>query len=116
MKITDKEAIEMYNYMPAQDYRYIAGENKIILFEILGRIKKKINTQNEIACMNAIETLFNKIEELDFLNKRAIFVYMREISGLTPKQLSVAMSNIRKHYRDIKGTDLEYFSLFFVQE
>jgi len=116
MKATDKEAIEMYNYMPSQDYRVIAIENKQILFEILRKIRKKISTQNEIACMNAIETLFNKIEELDFLNKRAVFIYMREISGLTPKQLSVAMSNIRKHYKEIKGTDTEYFSLFFVQE
>ena len=37
----------------------------------------------------------------DFLNKRAIYVYVREISGLTPKKLSVSMSSIRKHYRDI---------------
>ena len=55
------------------------------------------------------------IGDLDFLNKRAVFVYMREISGLTPKQLSVAMSNVRKHYKEIKKGDCEYYSLFFVE-
>lgn len=113
-KTQDKEAIEFYNHIPSQDMCVIAGENKQILFEIFEKIKKKINSPNEISCMNAIETLFNKIEELDYLNKRAVFVYMRDISGLSPKQLSVAMSNIRKHYREIKGTDTEYFSLFFL--
>ena len=38
---------------------------------------------------------------LDFLNKRAVFIYVRDISGLNPKQLSVAMSSIRKHYKEI---------------
>jgi len=112
-KSQDKEMIEMHNHVPSQDMRVIAKENYKILDEIFIKIKRKINNPNEEACMHAIETLFNRIDDLDFLNKRAIFVYMRDISGLTPKQLSVAMSNIRRHYRDIKGTDVEYFSLFF---
>ena len=48
--------------------------------------------------------------ELDYLNKRAVFVYLRDISGLTPKQLSVSMSNIRKHYKDIKKTNKNHYS------
>ena len=51
---------------------------------------------------------FKNIDELDFLNKRAILVYVRDISGLSPKQLSVAMSSIRKHYRRLVGPDLKY--------
>ena len=113
MKNADKEIIETHNHVPSQEYFLIAKENKQILKEINQKIRKKIHSQNEIACMNAIETLFGKIEELDFLNKRAVFVYLRDISGLTPKQLSVAMSNIRKHYREIKSSNTEFYSLFF---
>ena len=40
-------------------------------------------------CAQAIRTVFVNIDNLDFLNKRAIYVYVREISGLTSKQLSV---------------------------
>ena len=114
MKSTDKEAVEMYNYTPSQDLVLISQENKQIMQEIFKKIKKRINSQNEIACMNAIEVLFDNIDDLDFLKKRAVFVYMREISGLTPKQLSVAMSNVRKHYKEIKKYDTEYYSLFFL--
>ena len=56
-------------------------------------------------------TLFTKIDDLDLLNKRAVFVYMRDLSSLNPKQLSVAMSSIRKHYRDLVKND--EFDIFF---
>ena len=60
--------------------------------------------------MDAIITLFQKIDDLDLLNKRAVFVYMRNLSNLNPKQLSVAMSTIRKHYRDlIKDGEFDIF-------
>jgi len=116
MKSADKMAIERSNICASPDDYVISSENREILKEIFEKLKKKISSPNEILCLNAIMTLFNKIDDLDFLNKRAVFVYLREISGLTPKQLSVSMSNIRKHYKDIKKTDTEYYSLFFISE
>jgi len=113
MKATDKLQIENYMIVPAQDVCMIAKENKKILFEMLEAIKKRLGSHNEIVCMKAIIALFDKLDDLDFLNKRAIFVYLRDMSNLTPKQLSVAMSNIRKHYREVKKNDVDYFSFFF---
>ena len=71
-------------------------------------IKSKISNNNEQVCLAAIMTLFKNINDLDFLNKRAVFVYLRELSGLNAKQLSVAMSNIRKHYREISKNNFEF--------
>ena len=75
-------------------------------------IKSKIERKNDIACIDAIIKVFEMIDQLDFLNKRAIFVYLREISGLNPKQLSVSMSNIRRYYRDIVKNNDDYQFLF----
>jgi hypothetical protein len=97
----DKSSIENYQIIPSQETLMIMKQNREMLDVLLVKIKNRLSNQNEIACVNAIITLFAKIEELDFLNKRAVFVYMRELSNLTPKQLSVAMSNIRKHYKEI---------------
>jgi|TARA_R110002060_G_scaffold68228_5_gene76938 hypothetical protein len=72
-----------------------------VINEIDGRVKKP----NEVLCAKAIRTVFENIDNLDFLNKRAIYVYVREISGLTSKQLSVSMSKIRKHYKEIVHDD-----------
>ena len=74
-------------------------------------IKKKLSGENEIACINAIIALFEKIDDIDLLNKRAIFVYLRDISSLNPKQLSIAMSSIRKHYKSLVKQD--EFDIFF---
>ena len=58
--------------------------------------------------MNAIITIFDNIQQLEFLNKRGIFVYIREISGLNSKQLSSSMTNIRRKYRQKVGAGKKY--------
>ena len=115
LSLTEKAKIESYQVIPSQEHVMIKEEDKIVLREMLLEIKKRISNPGEVACLDAIITLFNKIEDLDFLNKRAVFVYLRELSGLNAKQLSVAMSNVRKHYRDLKKSNPQYV-LFQVLE
>ena len=88
-----------------EDEKMMKIESMESLFELMKVIRGKLNSENELACMDAIITLFNKIDDLDLLNKRAVFVYMRDLSDLSPKQLSVAMSVIRKHYKNLVKTD-----------
>ncbi len=97
----DLEKIENYSVSPPQDFFIMKKESMDDLFRLMTKIREKLKSENELACMDAIITLFTKIEDLDLLNKRAVFVYMRSLSNLNPKQLSVAMSSIRKHYRDL---------------
>jgi len=107
----DFDFFENFFIEATQDARILREESKEDLFKLMGIIKERLNSDNEIACINAIITLFQKIDDLDFLNKRAVFVYMRDLSSLNPKQLSVAMSTIRKHYRDlIKDGKFDIFS------
>jgi hypothetical protein len=95
----------------SQDFKMMISESKENLSMLMIEIRGRLQNENELACIDAIITLFNKIDSLDLLNKRAVFVYMRDISGLNPKQLSVAMSTIRKHYRDLVKDDK--FDIFF---
>jgi hypothetical protein len=106
----DMSAIEMYKVVPAQDSEMIKRESIENLFSLMSEIKEKLSGENEIACIDAIITLFEKIDDIDLLNKRAIFVYLRDISNLNPKQLSIAMSSIRKHYKSlVKNGDFDIF-------
>jgi hypothetical protein len=107
----EKQMIESHHVIPAQDELFIREEDKKILKEVLVKIRSKPLNENEKLCVDSVITLFQNIEELEFLNKRAVFVYLREISGLNPKQLSSSLSNIRKYYREIVKTD-DYFILF----
>ena len=98
MSRLEKEMVESHSVVPSPDDLFI-------------RIEDKVSNENEKVCISAIITLFDNIEQLEFLNKRAVFVYLREISGLNPKQLSVSLSSIRKHYREIVKSD-DLFMLF----
>jgi len=108
LSIREKNTIEQHQVVPSQEDVFIREEDKLILLDLVDEIHKKLSNQNEIECIKAVKILFENIDDLDFLNKRAIFVYLREISGLSPKQLSVAMSNIRKHYRELVKGNFEF--------
>ncbi len=75
---------------------------------ILQQVKLKLKDQRDFRCIEAIQQVFDNVENLDYLNKRAVFVYLREISGLNSTELSSSLSNIRKHYRKIVGTDIDF--------
>lgn len=97
----DKRSLLNYDLIPAPDELLIKKNVHNEILEILIEIQNKVKGQKELSCISAIITVFNNIEQLDFLNKRAVFIYVRNISGLNPKQLSVAMSAIRKYYREL---------------
>jgi hypothetical protein len=111
LSLQNKIEIENFSIIPSQEDRLINKEDKNIIFEIISEIKNKTSNNNELSCLNAINTLFQNIENLELLNKRAVFVYLRELSSLNAKQLSIAMSNIRKNYKEIKNSD-DYYFLF----
>ena len=82
-----------------------------LIFGMLKHLTGAARTDNEKACISAITTLFENANDLEFLNKRAVFVYLREMSGLSPKQLTTTISNLKKKYRSLKEND--DFRIFF---
>lgn len=102
---------ESFRVGPNQERDILLSESKKDLDKILKTIREQLRSEREIICMDAIISLFDRADELELLNKRAVFVYLRDISNLSPKQLSVTMSKIRKQYREITGSG--DFLLFF---
>lgn len=101
----DKAAIANYQVVPGPDEILEKRNMKNQMFKVIDELETRVRKPNEVLCVEAIRTVFSNVENLDFLNKRAIYVYIREISGLNSKQLSVAMSRIRKHYKQIVHDD-----------
>lgn len=77
-------------------------ETKQFISNVLIDVKKMARSKNEINCINSIISIFNNIDNIDLLNKNALFLYLRELSGLTPKQLTVTIQNLRKYYSKSK--------------
>lgn len=98
----EKNILEEHNVLPSQDLFLEGLTSSEAVSTVLYDIREKVRTENELMCINSIITIFENIEEIDLLNKNAILLYMRELSGLSPKQLTTTMQAIKKHYKKIK--------------
>ena len=58
---------------------------------------------NDIKVLKAIKTLFEHSNEIEIFNKKAIYLYMREITSLNTKQIASSLSRLRLRYRTFKG-------------
>ncbi|MBV03484.1 MAG: hypothetical protein CML45_03725 [Rhodobacteraceae bacterium] len=73
------------------------------LFKEMESWEKLKLKENEKKVLEAIKILFNSIDEIEIFNKKAIYLYMREITGLNTKQIVNNLNRIRKRYRNFKS-------------
>lgn len=98
----DLSLIDSHNTL--QSAEDLLTENNIAndLKQLLVILNGKVKTENEKLCMKAIEQIVDKIDEIDLLSKRAVMLYIREITGLSSKQLSIVLSSLKKQYKIAK--------------
>jgi len=102
LSANEQRIIEDYNIVPAQDELLMSKGSAANVINVLQEIRSKVKTENELACINSIIIIFENIDDIDLLNKSAILLYMRELSGLSPKQLTTTMQSVKKLYRRSK--------------
>lgn len=101
----DLEIIENHSISPSPEDTMIKGDSSEKMSIILDRIAGLAVTENEVLCLKGINLLFGNVNDLDFLSKRAIMLYLREITALNPKQLSVVLSTLKRYYKICKHDD-----------
>jgi hypothetical protein len=60
------------------------------------------NKSNEMLVLRAIQELFRDPKEIEILNKKAIYLYLRELTGLKTKQIAVCLKKFRVRYKSFK--------------
>ena len=58
--------------------------------------------ENEKKVLQAIKILFETVDEIEIFNKKAIYLYIREITGLNTKQVVNNLNKIRIKYRQFR--------------
>jgi hypothetical protein len=58
--------------------------------------------QNEKRVLMAVRILLDSAEHIEIFNKKAIYLYLREITGLNTKQVVNNLNKLRKRYRVFK--------------
>jgi hypothetical protein len=99
----EQRLIEEQSIIPGTDSMLESNNSSNETLSTLYDIRTKIKTENELSCINSIITIFENIDDVDLLNKRAILLYMRELSGLSPKQLTTTMQIVKRHYKKLKS-------------
>ena len=54
---------------------------------------------NEEKVLNAVRMLLDEADNIEIFNKKAIYLYMREITGLNTKQVVNGLTGMRIKYR-----------------
>ena len=54
--------------------------------------------KNDILVVEAIKEIFDSRNELEILNKKAVYLYLREITGLNTKQITRSIKKIKPKY------------------
>jgi len=59
--------------------------------------------ENEIKVINAIKVLFEHSDDIEIFNKKAIYLYMREITDLNTKLIATVLGKLKIKYRGFKA-------------
>ncbi len=58
--------------------------------------------ENEKKVLMAVRILLDSAEQIEIFNKKAIYLYLRELTGLNTKQVVNNLNKLRKRYRTFK--------------
>ena len=58
--------------------------------------------ENEKKVLMAVRILLDSADQIEIFNKKAIYLYLREITGLNTKQVVNNLNKLRKRYRTFK--------------
>ena len=58
---------------------------------------------NERRIVEAIKILMEDPDSIEIFNKKAIYLYIREITGLNTKQIVTNLQKVRMRYLEFKG-------------
>jgi hypothetical protein len=72
-------------------------------FEELASWNGDMLKENEKKVLKAVKILFESSNDIEIFNKKAIYLYLREITGLNTKQVVNNLNKLRKKYRIFKN-------------
>jgi len=95
----DREHIVTYN-----NYYELRNEKEFwaLLHKEIGGWEIENLKTNERKVLEAIKILFENSEDIEIFNKKAIYLYLREITGLNTKQVVNNLNKLRSRYREFK--------------
>ena len=92
-------------FLATEDSYLTSREEQEFWESFYGELKSWDETQmkdNDLKVYKAIVILFESKEEIEIFNKKAIYLYLREITNLNTKQVVNNLNKLRVRYREFK--------------
>ena len=77
-------------------------EFMINLWDEIASWEPEMMKENERKVYEAVKILLQSVEQIDIYNKKAVYLYLRELTGLNTKQVVNQLNKMRKKYRVFK--------------
>jgi len=84
-------------------------QNKKMRKEMIENLKREMLTwevdfqkDKEKKVYDAVMMLFDSADDIEIFNKKAIYLYLRELTGMNTKQIVSQLNKMRKRYRDFR--------------
>ena len=68
----------------------------------IGTWENDFEKEQERKVYEAVKILLDSVEEIEIFNKKAVYLYLREITGMTTKQIVSQLNKLRKRYKLFK--------------
>jgi len=75
-------------------------EALVVFVKSLDENSSVIKNENDKKIISSIEYMLENMDKLEILNKKAIYLYLREMTGLTTKQLAPTLRKVKVEYRE----------------
>jgi len=71
-------------------------------FEEMDSWDQELLKENEQKVLKAVKILFESSQDIEIFNKKAIYLYLRELTDLNTKQVVTNLNKLREKYRVFK--------------
>ena len=99
--VSYRDQLEYLSY----DHDYNQQEEKEFfscLFMEIGRWEMMDLKDSERKVLDAVKVLLDNPDQIEIFNKKAIYLYLREITGMNTKQVVRNLNKLRVRYKDFK--------------
>jgi hypothetical protein len=98
LRMVDESLVTKNTYIEQR----IANEFWNILNDAVNKWSDEDLKEQEQRLLSAIRVLLDNKDKIEIFNKKAIYLYIREISGLNSKQITAGLQKIRVRYRALR--------------
>lgn len=84
-------------------------QDKTMRKELMANLKREMESwrpdfqkESEKKVYDAVMVLFDSAEDIEIFNKKAIYLYLRELTGMNTKQIVVQLNKMRSRYKNFR--------------